>query len=208
MLGGAQGFTSLFKKLDFSTGALGKANDFWGSFTGTSASTFLEAGQKSVQKAQNILQTTLESNPSKALTTYSQTLWDEWARFSNASSNSSQSKTRKGNAKSVSDVKNAIDNIPALITQLETSYHITSRSKSGSRTDFGKYTKRYAFKIYTLSKRKNVKKEVTQTEQNNTSTASTSTASAPVQNQASMGFLAVIILLLVSRNKSKSKGFF
>jgi hypothetical protein len=135
----------------FSTGALSKANDVWGSFTGTSASVFLEAGAKSVQQAEQNLQSNLASNPSAAFTEFSRFLSDELARYTNAFKNSSQSKTREGNKKSMADIKKAILNIPTLERKLKDSYSISKITKQGTRTDFGKYTTKYSYSEFKFS---------------------------------------------------------
>jgi hypothetical protein len=153
-----QGLFSSLTSMDFSSGALGKLNDIYGSFTGTSASVFLEAGGKSVQMAQGNLQSNLSSNPSAALTEYSRFLNDEHSKFKNALSNSSQTKTREGNQKSMDDVKIAINAIPQLETKLKEVYNISKTLQNASRTDFGKYTTSYSYNKYTLTEKQTEKK--------------------------------------------------
>jgi hypothetical protein len=137
----------------FSTGALSKANDVWGSFTGTDASVFVEAGGKSVVQAEQNLKDNLSADPSTAFSEYSRFLADELARYTNALSNSSQSKTREGNKKSMADVKKAISNISILETKLKEIYAISKTTKQGSRTDFGRYTTKYSYSEYTITKK-------------------------------------------------------
>jgi hypothetical protein len=151
VLGGGQ--DSLFSGLDFSSGGLGQMNDLWGSFTGTSASTFMEAGLKTVSQAEQKLKSNLSSNPSGALTEFSRFLNDSRAKYKNALSNSSQSKTRDGNRKSMNDVQSAINKIPQFINKLEKTYSVSKTSKQASRTDFGKYTTDYTYYVYEVTKK-------------------------------------------------------
>jgi hypothetical protein len=187
---------NLTQGLFSSSGFLSGVNDTWGSFTGTSASVFLEAGQKSVKQAEQNLQQNLNSDPSGSLTEFSRFLNDELARFTNALSNSSQGKTRKGNQKSISDVKKAVDNIPNLVSKLKSSYSITSIKKQGSRTDFGKYTTPYTFSQFSLSSKNNQKsvniKDVPFSSQNPNDSASNEEKSSFLT--IGLGILAVLVL--------------
>ena len=185
---------------------LGQLNDFWGSFTGTPAEFFLQAGKKWVAEAKQKFDATVNTIPEIAFNDLSKKLNFGVLKFDLALRNSSQTKTKVGNRASMNDVKKAVSNIANLESQHNYNYNKSPLTES--------YTDRKHKGTYTFYKYKLTKKTISFFG-NFTSNGVPNSDTLSKSNTPKMigyGILAVVLFKMFSNNNyrkiGRNKGFF
>jgi hypothetical protein len=151
----------------------GKANDLWGSFTGTSAEVFLNEGTRKVNELKKPFQANFTSNPTSAINTYSKGLGYTLGQSQAGLNGASQTKTREGGKKSVADVKKAVQELDSFVTS-NNQYSFQVVNVISATYPHGKHSADYTYKVYKVTKGKTSSKETSNT---NTQTSQTSQTS-------------------------------
>ena len=146
-----------FGSFDDAGSLLGKANDFWGSFTGTSAEVFANAGKNAVKQLKQSFQANFITDPSSALTSYEYGLNHAKGRFTAALSNSSQSKTKIGNKASLDDVIKSISELKTFISSKSKDYNFKVLRTENDSNKVGKHIGNYSWNVYEVTKKEGVK---------------------------------------------------